>query len=625
MKQLVILSLVFAGVLLGACQSEQPAMLEAEPPPAATEPAQADPTAALHTLFDQAWERRLRQSPTLATYLGDERHDAHWDDNSEAAWAQRHAADRQALEQLGGIDRQALSAADQLNYDLFRHQLQLAVEGQVFRQHLLPVNQLSGVQTLHQILEVMRFDDLKDYENWLARLQGLGAHIDQTIALMRRGMDEGRIYPRAVMRRLPAQIDRQLVSRARRSPYYKPFESFPDDIPEPVQQQFAIAGESMITDVVIPAYRRLKDFFENEYLPATPLTVGLSERPNGAAHYQYLVRYHTTTELSADEIHRIGLDEVKRIRAQMEAVRERAEYAGDLNAFIRYLNRSRRFFYRNGQELVDGYRIITKRIDPELPRLFGTLPRTPYGIRAMPKISNKDAPSAYYYPPAADGSRAGYFYANTYKADQRPRWEMEALAAHEAVPGHHLQLALQQEMGELPEFRRNSHAYTAFVEGWGLYAESLGEDLGLYQSPYSKFGQLNFEMWRAIRLVVDTGLHSKGWSRQRAIDFFKANTGKSDLEIANEVDRYIVWPGQALAYKIGELRIKALRNRAQEALADDFDIRAFHDVVLGSGAVPLDVLETLVEQWIAESQPEPSEAPQAGSDTPDNEQVAPAA
>jgi uncharacterized protein (DUF885 family) len=476
----------------------------------------------------------------------------------------------------------------------------LSALGQHFRAHLLPLNQLAGIQMQHQILEVLRFESMKDYEDWLARLQSFGVYLDQTLLLMRRGMAEGRMYPRVVMQRVSDQIAQQRVTNAQDSPYFAPFRNFPAAIAEEVRPQLAIAGQAAIEEVVLPAYQRLQEFFEHEYLPACPAAIAVSARKDGKAYYEYLVRYHTTTPLTPAQIHEIGLREVKRIRGEMQEVMRRSGYKYDLGRFFELLEKDRRFYYATAEELLDGYRVIAKRIDPELPRLFGKLPRTPYGVKAIPELSAPDAPGAYYYPAAADGSRAGNFYANTYKPETRPKWEMEALTAHEAVPGHHLQIALGQELGDLPQFRRNGLDYTAFVEGWGLYAESLGDELGLYQDPYSKFGQLSAEMWRAIRLVVDTGIHAKNWSRERAIDYFKANAGKSELDIANEVDRYIVWPGQALAYKIGQMKIQELRQHAQEKLGSKFDVRAFHDTVLGNGVVPLDVLETKVNEWVAQ-------------------------
>ena len=361
---------------------------------------------------------------------------------------------------------------------------------------------------------------------------------------------------------------------------------------------------NLIQTGILPAYQRFARFFNEEYLPACHETVGAWALPNGRAFYDYRVAHYTTTTLSADEIHQIGLDEVARIRSLMDEVIAEVQFDGSFEEFLHFLRTDPQFYFETGEEILREYRNIAKRIDPELVKLFGKLPRMPYGVKAIPAASAPDTTTAYYFPPAADGSRAGYFYANLYRPEVRPKYEMEALTVHEAMPGHHLQIALAQELGDLPEFRR-FNGYTAFVEGWGLYSESLGDELGLYTDPYSRFGQLTYEMWRAVRLVVDTGLHAKGWSRQQAIDYFKANAGKAEHDIINEIDRYIAWPGQALAYKIGELKIQALRREAEQALDEQFDIRGFHDTVLGAGAIPLNLLERNVRAWIEQKQTQP--------------------
>ncbi|MES0873000.1 DUF885 domain-containing protein [Sinimarinibacterium thermocellulolyticum] len=566
-----------------------------------TPPSSANEAVArLHALFEDEWQRLLRESPESASYLGDARYNDRWDDVSPDAIERRHAADRAALARLDAIDRAELPPAEQLNHDLFRHQLTQRIEGHAHAQFLIPLNQRGGVQTADEILDVLRFLDAKAYEDWLARLRALPKLIDQTITLMRLGIEAQRLLPKVVMQRVPAQIEKQIVDDPTQSPFYRPFTQFPDTLPAKQRKRYAKEAQALIRERVVPAYRELHRFFVDDYLPACPDEVGVWKQPNGEAFYAWAARRYTTTALTPDEIHAIGLAEVERIRGEMDAIRERVGFDGDLPAFFAHLRSEARFYFDSGEELLNAYRALAKRIDPELPRLFGRMPRLPYGVRAIPDNIAPDTTTAYYLPGAADGTRAGWYYVNLYRPETRPKYEMEALTLHEAVPGHHFQIALAQELGELPQFRKQGWGMTAFVEGWALYAESLGEELGLYQDPYAKFGALTYEMWRAVRLVVDTGIHHKRWTRQQAIDFFMANAAKSELDIVNEIDRYIAWPGQALAYKIGQLKIRELRSRAESTLGERFDVRAFHDRVLGNGALPLDLLERDIDAWIAE-------------------------
>lgn len=569
----------------------RPAGIAAEPaaPPAAAR--------ALHDLFDAEWQRTLQEHPAFASELGDLRYNDRWDDVSFEAIERSHQADRAALAALDAIDRHALSPDDQLNYDIFRSEYALRVELHRFRWWLVPLNQRGGIQDAGSLADALSFESIKDYEDWLARMRAFPQHMQQTIALLRAGAEAGIIHPRIILERIPAQIARQIVDDPEQHLFYKPFRSLPEDLPEAEGVRVRREARELISTQIVPAYRELQSFFEREYLPAGLPEVGIWQLPDGREHYAARCREFTTTELTPEEIHRIGLEEVRRIRAEMDEVVRQVRFDGTFEEFLEDLRTNPRFYFEQPNDLLQAYQSVCKAVDPQLVKLFKRLPRMPYGVEAIPEHIAPDTTTAYYRPPAADGSRAGTYFVNLYRPEVRPKYEIEALSLHEAVPGHHLQIALAQELEDLPEFRRYG-GYTAYVEGWALYAESLGRDLGLYRDPYSRFGQLTYEMWRAVRLVVDTGIHHDRWTRDQAIEYFAQNTAKTRHDIENEVDRYIAWPGQALAYKIGELRIQALRRQAEAELGEAFDVREFHDVVLRQGAVPLDVLDRLVGEWI---------------------------
>ena len=461
----------------------------------------------------------------------------------------------------------------------------------------MPFYQRGGVQNLDSNTSRLRFATVKDYEDWIARLAGIDDVIGQAIALAEAGRRQGLVSPRVLMQRIPDQIEVQLVDDPEQSPFYAVFAKDNDAIADAEMARLRAQARDVIEDTVIPAYHDLYDYFVDRYLPNSRDSIGLSELPNGKEWYELRARQYTTTPMSPDEIHRIGLEEVARIRTEMQAIIDGLDFDGSFEDFLVFLRTDPQFYYDDPDELYEAYLATSKRIDPELVKLFGKLPRMPYGVKPIPDSIAPDTTTAYYTRPAADGSRAGIYWVNLYKPEVRPKYEIEVLSVHEAMPGHHLQIALQQELGDMPNFRRYM-GFTAFVEGWGLYSESLGPDLGLYQDPYSKFGALTYEMWRAVRLVVDTGMHYRGWTRQQAIDFFKDNAAKTELDIINEIDRYIGWPGQALAYKIGQLKIAQIRQRAEVALGDAFDIRAFHDALLGAGALPLDLLEQRMDAWL---------------------------
>ncbi len=559
--------------------------------------AQANAAAALQHFFDAEWEWSLETEPVRASLLGDRRWNDRWEDVSLDAIERNHEHRAGALERLSAIDRAALSPRDQLNYDLFQRDCATALEEHAFHWYLVPLNQRGGIQTSDEVGDELRFATVKDYEDWIGRLRSFPVYMDQTIALMREGIHQKMLLPRVVMERVPAQIDHQIVTDPAASPFYKPFRRFPESIAKKDQDGLAADGRDAINSGLIGSFTKFKQFFTGEYLPACFDQVGIWQVPNGAALYAFDVRKFTTTNLTPAEVHQIGLDEVARIETAMERVRASTDFKGSRDDFFHYLRTDPRFFEKTPDDLLESYRALAKRVDPELVKLFRTLPRMPYGVEPIPAAVAPDTTAAYYSQGAADGSRAGTYYVNLYRPEMRPKWEMTALTLHESVPGHHIQIAIGMEQADLPNFRRYGF-YNAFGEGWALYAESLGDEMGLYGDPYSKFGQLTYDMWRAVRLVVDTGMHSMRWSRQQAIDYFTAKAAKAELDVVNEIDRYIAWPGQALAYKIGQLKIRELRTKAAAALGPRFDVREFHEVVLREGALPLDILERNVNEWV---------------------------
>jgi uncharacterized protein (DUF885 family) len=553
---------------------------------------------ALHQLFAEEWERGLREDPLAASYYGDQRFADRLPDLGAEAIASSQAADRAALARLEAIDASALSDQDRLNHEVFGWQMRQQIAGQRFRRHLVPINQRGGIQTFVNILEQIPPRSVQDYENWIARLSAFDRYAAQTQALMAEGIRQKVTPPRVVMQRVSGQLKAQAVDSVEASAFWKVFADMPESISAAEQARLREAGRRAVSESVLPAYRRLSDFFDEQYLPACRDSIAATDLPDGEDYYAWVAQYFTTTALGPEAIHQIGLKEVARIRAEMEQVQREVKFEGDLSAFFTHLRTDPQFYYDSPRALLEGYRAIAKRIDPELVKVFRRLPRLPYGVRPIPDNIAPDTTTAYYQPGAADGSRAGYYYVNLYKPEVRPKWEMMALSLHEAVPGHHFQFALGLEMPEQPMFRRTGYV-VAYGEGWALYAERLGYEMGLYDDPYDRMGQLAYDMWRAVRLVVDTGMHAKGWSRQQAIDYFLANAPKTQQDVVNEIDRYIAWPGQALAYKIGQLRISELRARAEQALGAKLDLRDFNDAVLATGSVPLAVLERHIQRWIA--------------------------
>ncbi len=554
----------------------------------------------LHALFEVDWAQAMASSPETATYVGVSGHEGRWTDWSPAAIASRKANTRRPLDVLATIDRNALTAADRLNYDLFKRIAEETVEGARFPGELLQITQLGGIQQdAAQIFSAMPVATTAQLENQLARLRALPAVIDQTIALLAEGVKRGVTPPRVTLRDVPAQVTNQIPEEPWASPLLRGFAELPPTIPGEDGLRLRSEAARVYAEDVKPAYERLRAYLVADYIPRARETTAMADLPDGAAWYRHQIKTMTSTDLTAEEIHAIGLAEVARIRAEMERVKESAGFDGALEDFFVHLRTNPKFYFTDKDDLIRAYRDIAKRADPLLMKFFKTLPRTPYGVLPVPDYAEQSQTTAYYYPGSPEAGRPGYFFANTYALETRPKWEMEALTLHEAVPGHHLQISLAQELSDVPDFRKWG-GYTAFVEGWGLYAEHLGEEMGFYADPYSKFGQLTYEMWRAVRLVVDTGLHALGWTREEAIAYFLQNAGKSEHDIVVEVDRYIVWPGQALAYKLGELKIKELRAAATKELGAKFDLRLFHDEVLRHGAVPLSLLEENIAAWVAE-------------------------
>jgi len=555
-------------------------------------------TSELNQLIADQWEAWMRWDPLFATSCGDNRFNDRLpeaDEEHYVSWREQLGVFRQWLQKM---DREALPPADQLNYDIFVRMLDFEIAGLDYHGYRLPISKAGGFHIYFPDLYLLSpFGTVRDYENFLARLEEFHRYFNESIDLMRLGLRTGFAPPRVTLEGVDKSLHAHIVEDPASSVFFKPFEQFPASISDTDRGRLRAAAGAVIRGSVVPAYRALLQFFEMEYLPGSRPGIAAAELPDGLAFYRDRIRYFTTLDLSPEEVHATGQSEVQRIRLEMESVIHKTGFEGDFRAFIEFLRTDPRFYVTTPGALLEKTALVLKRMDGELPKLFKTLPRLPYGIREIPAFSAPGNTAAYYQPGTGDGTVAGNYYVNTYDLASRPLYEIEALSLHEAVPGHHLQLALQQELGDLPNFRRFA-GFTSFVEGWALYSERLGMEVGFYQDPYSDFGRLSYEMWRACRLVVDTGMHALGWTRQQAIDFMAENTSSTLLNITNEVDRYIAWPGQALAYKLGELKIRELRALAEKELGAKFNLREFHDVVLLAGALPLDVLERRVREWV---------------------------
>lgn len=571
--------------------------------PAAAPQSQNAKAARLNALYEQYWEELLKLNPIQATFQGDPRYNDQLPDFGSAEYrARSRAFTERWLKTIEAIGPEGLGGQDLLSYEIFVRDAKNALEAERFPGWMMPINQMGSIATFAAQLGsgkgAQPFKTVKDYENWLARGNKLPQLIDTSIANMRQGMKAGVVQPRALMEKVVPQLDALIKDTPEETLFWGPIADMPKDIPQAERERLTAAYREMIGERVVPAFRKLRAFIAEEYMPATRTTVGLDKLPDGEAWYAFNARNSTTTDLTPAQIHEIGLKEVARIHGEIRKIMQQVGFEGSLQEFFTFMRTDGRFKYKSEEELLAYFRSMEAVVNQHVPKLFSLVPKAGFEIRPVEPYRAKSAAGGSYQSPSEDGSRPGIFYVNTYDLPSRKRWDAEDLFLHEAIPGHHFQLALQQELTGLPKFRRFG-GETAYIEGWGLYAESLGKDLGLYTDPYNYFGYLQNELWRAIRLVVDTGLHSKGWTREQVIQYMLENSAESETQATAEAERYIAWPGQALAYKIGELKIKELRALAEKELGPKFDIREFHAEVLKDGAVPLEVLEAKIKRWIA--------------------------
>ena len=555
-------------------------------------------TSAVDSLLAKHWEWTLQQSPVFAGELGDRSGDGRLPDASLAAQTQTGEFLKEILREVKLLEGRDLNDTDRLNLTIFKRFLEDELSELNLNSHLIPITNRWGFHIYFaELYKTLPFNNEVDYDSYLGRLKAYSKYTDDHIEVMREGIRRGYVLPAIVLEGYEDTISSHIYDEPTKSPLYTPFTKLPDQIAESSRIRITKEGAELIESHVIPSYARFLKFINEEYLPASRNSIGASALPNGREFYRHRVRKYTTLDVSPEEVHEIGISEVRRIRNEMEAIPEQLEFEGSFAEFLTHLRTDPKFYPKDVESYKKEVAYILKKMDGQLPQLFGKLPRTPYGIKEIPAYIAPKTTAAYYQPPSGDGRIAGFYFINTYNLKSRPLYQLEALSLHEAVPGHHLQLALQQELENMPAFRKYN-GFTAFIEGWALYSERLGLETGFYQDPYSDFGRLSYEMWRACRLVVDTGIHYLGWTREQAIEFMSENTALSRHNIVAEVDRYISWPGQALAYKMGELKIRELRTLAEKELGSEFDIRNFHDVVLGSGAVPLTVLEDNILRYL---------------------------
>ncbi len=594
--------LLTTALALGAC-AQTPVTEPVAAAPASTAQRAPSPSEALQQLFADYWEESLQLNPLNATYVGDARYNDQLPNFLSADYRARSTAfAKQWREKIAAVNTAPLSEQDRLSVQMFLADRDEELAGDRFPGHLQPINQFYSTPNLLAQLgsgsSAQPFKTVKDYDDWAARASKIPVLFTQAIANMRDGMAAGVVQPKVLMVKVLPQLDALISDDATQTLFYRPISTLPADFSAEDKARLTARYTALISKELIPAYQGLRDFIRDEYLPKTRSTVGIGALPDGAAWYAYLAKSQTTTDLTPAQIHQIGLDEVARIHTAMRKVIKELKFKGDLKAFFKFLDTDKRFTFKTEADLLAHYENLRKKVDPGAAKLFALQPKAAFEIRPVEAYRNKSAAGGSYQGPSEDGTRPGIFYVNTYDLPSRKIWDAEDLYLHEAIPGHHFQIALQQELTDLPKFRRFGGA-TAYVEGWGLYAESLGKELGVYQDPYDYFGYLQNELWRAIRLVVDTGLHDKGWSRKQVISYMLKNSAQSETQAISEAERYMAIPGQALAYKIGELKIKELRQRAEKALGAKFDIREFHREVLKDGSVPLDVLEGKINRWIA--------------------------
>jgi uncharacterized protein (DUF885 family) len=555
-------------------------------------------TSKLQTLLDEIWQYELSINPIQATRQGIHVYDDNLADISSKALSKQNIKFHVFIERLTNIDKIRLSRAEQISLLIQQRRLQNYIDQYHFNAHYMPLTSESSFHSSLAFLpRISRFKSLIDYQNYLSRLKQFPVYFDEQINWMRKGLQTGFVQPSVVLQGIEDTVKSFIHETAEISVFYAPFNNIKAvNIDTAQQKKLRHQASLVIIKGVFAAYQKFYDFLTNEYIPQSRTNIAAKSLPNGTSFYQNRSNFYTTTTMSVDDIHSLGMDEVKRIRGEMQTVVNQLKYKGSINQFIQYLRTDKKFYAQSADELIKQASFIAKKMDARLPQLFNYLPRTPYGIEVVPdNIAPKYTTGRYISPTRDD--QPGYYWVNTFALDKRPLYALTALTLHEAVPGHHLQISLSREMKNLPEVRRFTYI-SAFGEGWGLYSEFLGKEVGMYDDPYDEFGRLSYEMWRACRLVVDTGMHVKGWSRQKAINYMLENTALSEHNVMTEVDRYISWPAQALSYKIGELTIKKLRKKAQDVLGDKFDLRAFHHAVLEHGSIPLSVLESNIQQFI---------------------------